>query len=112
MLYREATLVVMPVRWNEPVGIEGLGAMAHGKPVVAFDTEGIRDWLVPGETGVLVPFGEGAVFRNEVCALLADAPRLQAMARRAREVWSERFRPERHIAALVEHYEKLREMKI
>lgn len=108
VLYREATLVAMPVRWNEPVGVEGLGAMAHGKPVVAFDTEGIRDWLVPGETGVLVPFGDGGAFRDEVCSLLADGPRLQEMGRRAREVWNERFRPERHISALVAQYERLR----
>jgi hypothetical protein len=39
--------------------------------------------------------------------LLGDRERLQAMGRRAREAWEERFRPERHLSALVAHYEKL-----
>jgi len=100
-------LVVMPVRWNEPLGLEGLGAMAHGKPVVAFETEGIREWLSHGETGVLVPFAERHGFRDAVKSLLDDPERLRSMGTRAREVWREKFRPEHHIAALMTHYEKL-----
>jgi glycosyltransferase involved in cell wall biosynthesis len=109
LLYREANLVVMPVRWNEPLGLEGLGAMAHGKPVVAFETEGIREWLADGQTGVLVPFGDRRGFRDAVHALLGDPGRMLAMGRRARDVWRERFRPEHHLAALVAHYNRLRE---
>ena len=109
LLYREATLVVLPVLWNEPLGLDGLGAMAYGKPVVAFDTGGIREWLADGETGVRVPFGKRGAFRDAVNGLLDDRERLHSMGRRAREVWEEKFRPERHVAALVEHYEKLRE---
>lgn len=107
LLYREADLVVMPVRWNEPLGLEGLGAMAYGKPVVAFDTEGIREWLADGETGVLVPFGERRGFREAVQDLLADPARLRAMGRRAREVAGGKFTPARHLAALVAHYDKV-----
>lgn len=107
LLYREATLVMLPVLWNEPLGLEGLGAMAHGKPVVAFDTDGIRQWLSDGETGVLVPFGGRRAFRDAVASLLGDRLRLQTLGRRAQEVWAEKFRPERHLAALVSHYEML-----
>lgn len=107
LLYREATLVVMPVLWNEPLGLDGLGAMAYGKPVVAFATEGIGQWLTDGETGVSVPFGERRAFRDAVRSLLDDRPRLQAMGRRAHEVWREKFRPENHLNALVAHYEML-----
>jgi glycosyltransferase involved in cell wall biosynthesis len=107
LLYREADLVVMPVRWNEPLGLEGLGAMAYGKPVVAFDTEGIREWLADGETGVLVPFGERRGFREAVQSLLADPARLRSMGRRAREVSREKFTPARHLEALVASYDKM-----
>jgi glycosyltransferase involved in cell wall biosynthesis len=107
LLYREASLVVMPVLWNEPLGLDGLGAMAYGKPVVAFATEGIGQWLADGETGVSVPFGERRAFRDAVRSLLDDRPRLQTMGRRAQEVWREKFRPENHLAALVAHYEML-----
>jgi glycosyltransferase involved in cell wall biosynthesis len=108
LLYRESDLVVMPVRWNEPLGLEGLGAMAHGKPVVAFETEGIRQWLSDGETGLMVPFGDRRGFRDAVQKLLAEPERLRGLGRRAREIWSVNFRPERHIAALLAHYEKLK----
>ncbi len=108
LLYREATLVAMPVRWNEPLGLEGLAAMAYGKPVVAFDTGGVREWLAHGETGLCIPFGARWAFRDALVGLLKDPPRLQAMGRRAQEVWEKKFRPERHIDALIAHYEKLR----
>lgn len=108
LLYREATLVVMPVLWNEPLGLDGLSAMAHGKPVVAFETEGIREWLTDGETGVCVEFGRRRVFREAVCDLLNDRERLLSLGRRAREVWEKRFQPSQHLEALVACYEKVK----
>jgi glycosyltransferase involved in cell wall biosynthesis len=81
--------------------------MAHGKPVVAFDTEGIRQWLTDGETGICVPFGKRLAFRAAVRSLLNDPDRLRSMGRRALEVWQEKFRPRRHLEALVGHYEAL-----
>lgn len=109
LLYREATLVAMPVLWNEPLGLDGLAAMAYGKPVVAFMTEGIRTWLSDGETGVGVPFGQRSAFRAAVRTLLDDPERLRKLGGRAREVWEEKFRPEAHIGALLECYAKMRE---
>lgn len=108
LLYREATLVVMPVLWNEPLGLDGLSAMAHGKPVVAFDTEGIREWLTDGETGVCVEFGHRRLFRAAVCDLLNDRDRLLALGRQARRMWEQKFQPTRHLDALVASYEKVK----
>lgn len=106
-LYRESTMVVMPVLWNEPLGLDGLAAMAHGKPVVAFDTEGIRQWLRHGETGICVPFGDRAGFRAAVRDLVGDRARLREFGRKAREVWQDNFGPQRHISALIGHYERV-----
>lgn len=108
LLYREADLVVMPVRWNEPLGLEGLGAMAYGKPVVAFDTEGIREWLTDGETGVIIPFAARREFQAAVLGLLGDPARLRAMGQRAREAARAKFPPERHLGALLAFYDKVR----
>jgi|688.fasta_scaffold64207_5 glycosyltransferase involved in cell wall biosynthesis len=108
LLYREATLVVMPVLWNEPLGLDGLSAMAHGKPVVAFETEGIRDWLSDGETGVCIEFGHRRRFRAAVCDLLNDRERLLMLGRRSRQIWEQKFQPEQHLAALVASYEKVK----
>lgn len=108
LLYREATLVAMPVLWNEPLGLDGLAATAYGKPVVAFLTDGIRTWLRDGETGVGVPFGQRGAFRAAVRELLDDPARLRSLGGRAREVWKENFMPQAHMAALLACYEKLK----
>lgn len=106
-LYRESTLVVMPVLWNEPLGLDGLAAMAHGRPVIAFETEGIRQWLRHGETGLCVPFGDRPGFRAAVRELLGDRARLRGFGAKAREVWKENYRPRRYLDALVKHYERM-----
>ena len=97
-----------PVLWNEPLGLDGLSAMAHGKPVVAFETEGIRDWLSDGETGVCIEFGHRHRFRAAVCDLLNDRERLLMLGRRSRQIWEQKFQPEQHLAALVASYEKVK----
>lgn len=103
-LYRESTLVVMPVLWNEPLGLEGLAAMAHGKPVVAFGTEGIRQWLRHGETGLCIDFGERAAFRAAVLELIDDRVKLREFGRKAREVWRDNFAAGPYLDALLAHY--------
>jgi len=106
-LYRESTLVVMPVLWNEPLGLDGVAAMAHGKPVVAFATQGIHQWLRDGETGLCVPFGDRPAFRTAVRELIEDRARLRALGLRAREVWRENHQPRRYLEALLEHYSRV-----
>lgn len=106
-LYRESTLVVMPVLWNEPLGLDGLAAMAHGKPVVAFGTEGIRQWLRHGETGLCVDFGDRAGFRAAVRELIDDRAKLREFGLKAREVWRERFTARAYLDALLAHYQRV-----
>ena len=106
-LYRESTLVVMPVLWNEPLGLDGLAAMAHGKPVVAFETEGIRQWLRHGETGLCIDFGDRAGFRAAVRELIDDRPKLREFGLKAREVWRERFTARAYLDALLAHYQRV-----
>jgi glycosyltransferase involved in cell wall biosynthesis len=52
--YQRASFTVVPSRWPEPFGMIGLESMVRGRPVVAFDSGGIRDWLTDGVGGVLV----------------------------------------------------------
>jgi phosphatidyl-myo-inositol dimannoside synthase len=77
-LYAASDVFVMPnvaVPGNmEGFGLVALEAASAGLPVVASDTEGIRDAVVDGETGLLVEPGDAAGF----VAAIADA---QALAR-------------------------------
>jgi len=71
-LYRRASVVVMPGTWPEPAGLVGLEALAMGRPVVATDAGGIREWLTDGERGRLLPPGDAKALAEAVGALVAD----------------------------------------
>lgn len=43
-LYRRAACVLMPSRWQEPLGIAGLEALTLGTPVVSWESGGMREW--------------------------------------------------------------------
>lgn len=70
--YSAARFTVMPSRWPEPFGMVGPEAMARGRPVVAFATGGIPDWLDDGVSGLLVPPGDVARFASAMQRLLGD----------------------------------------
>ncbi|MBR7104126.1 MAG: glycosyltransferase family 4 protein [Lentisphaeria bacterium] len=60
-LWQNCDVFFFPIRWQEPFGLVGLEALAHGIPVVAFDLGGVREWLVNGKNGFAVPEGADAV---------------------------------------------------
>jgi glycosyltransferase involved in cell wall biosynthesis len=103
-LYSQATLVVMPSMWNEPLGLAGLHAMAHAKPVIAFHSNGIAEWMQDGTTGIAVPFADRKAFVAAVRLALEDPERLSEMAEAGRKAWEEKFQPAHHLEALQEYY--------
>jgi glycosyltransferase involved in cell wall biosynthesis len=69
---QRATLVAVPSTWPEPFGLVGLEAAALGVPAIAFDVGGIRQWLRPGDNGILAtanPPSAGALADALVTAL-------------------------------------------
>jgi glycosyltransferase involved in cell wall biosynthesis len=89
--YRDATLGVMSSLWPEPFGATGLEAMRCGLPVVAFDAGGIREWLVDGWNGYLVPWGNRDAYAARVEQLLADKPLARRLGANGRAWAGERF---------------------
>ena len=99
-LYRDAALVAMPSVWPEPLGMVGLEAMAHARPVVAYAAGGIGDWLVDGETGHLVPRGDHEGLSRAIAALLADRAEAARMGERGHaRVSASVYRPEPFVTA-------------
>ncbi|MFL5946155.1 MAG: glycosyltransferase family 4 protein [Gaiellaceae bacterium] len=70
-LYRRAAVVACPSR-REGFGVACLEAMAHGRPVVATSVGGLRDLVVDGDTGLVVPPRDAAALRTALQRLLAD----------------------------------------
>jgi len=68
----------------EGFGIAILEAMAAGKPVIATAVGGIPEFVVPGETGVLVEPGNASVLADAVETLLADSVRAKQMGSKGR----------------------------
>ena len=56
-----------------------LEAMALARPVVASDVGGTRDQVVDGETGYLVPAGDGAAITQALLALATDREQAERM---------------------------------
>lgn len=52
--YQQANVVVVPSVWPEPFGLIGIEAYQYKKPVIAFDSGGISEWLKHSQTGYLV----------------------------------------------------------
>ncbi len=83
---------------SEAFGIALVEAMASGLPVVAAATEGAREIIEEGKTGLMVPVNDADSLAAVVSVLLGDEPRRRALGERARETAAGRFSLERMIA--------------
>lgn len=92
-----ARVLVLPSR-REGMPTVVLEAAALGIPAVGFDVTGVRDAIVDGVTGVLVPFGDSIAFGREVADLLENELQAAEMGRAARSRVRAEFNPERVVA--------------
>lgn len=99
-VYSQAALLALPSLWPEPFGLVGLEAASLGIPAVAFDVGGVREWLEPERSGVLVAPEDGSVgLGAAIAALMADPGRLRALGDGARRV-AARLSPGAHVDRL------------
>ena len=75
---------------KEGWGISNLEAAACGTPSVASDSPGLRESVVDGQTGLLVPHGDVPALAAAIRILLADPALRERMGRQGR-TFAERF---------------------
>lgn len=83
-LYRASDIVVVPSRWQEPLGLINLEAGACRTPVVATRSGGIPEIVRDGETGFLVDIGDIEALAERVGKLIDDPDLRTHMGERAR----------------------------
>ena len=89
-LYSHATVFACPSVY-EPFGIINLEAMATEKPVVASAVGGIKEVVVPGETGYLVPPADPKALADGINRVLRDREMGRRMGLAGRKRVEEHF---------------------
>jgi glycosyltransferase involved in cell wall biosynthesis len=102
--YARAAVVACPSH-REGFGVACAEAMAHGKPVVASAVGGLKDLVVDGETGLLVPPRDIAALRSALEQLLADGDLRRRLGAAGRERIREHFSWERFARETIRVYE-------
>ena len=89
---------------TESFGLALVEAMASGTAVVATETEGARELIQSGETGLLVPIGDFNKLADAVLVLLKDRDSLGRMGTNAQQAASANFSVKRMIAETEQIY--------
>jgi len=105
--YMKARCVVMPSVWPEPFGKVGIEALSVGRPVVASAVGGISEWLIDGETGVLVPPADAQALSGALLRLFSDNDLVERMSSHA-VLQAQQFSIENHARKIVALYEEVR----
>lgn len=107
--YQDASIALMSSVWPEPFGAVGLEALRGGVPVVAFDAGGIREWLIDGQNGLLIPWMDRDRYAAAIDTLLRDKPLARRLGAQGRRLVEERHGFADYITGLERLFERLRQ---
>lgn len=104
-LVDDASLVVVPSRWDEPFGLVALEAALMARPVVATRAGGLVEVVAHAETGMIVDKDDPDALAAAILDLLADPERADRMGLAARTRARECFSWDRCVGAYEDLYE-------
>jgi glycosyltransferase involved in cell wall biosynthesis len=102
-MFKSSYLLLLPSLWPEPMSYSVIEAMAHGKPVVAYNTGANSEAIVHGKTGLLAEWGNIDQLTSHVRTLLLNESLAVQMGRNGRARAEELFSMEH----MVDNYMKL-----
>jgi len=104
-VYRECHIVTLPTRYGEGVPTSLIEGAACGKPLVASTIPGCRTIVHPGENGLLVDPDDPEELAQALEDLISNPERRQAMGKKSREVFLEKFTYDRINEATMRVYD-------
>ena len=99
-------LFVLSSHW-EGFGIVLVEAMVMGKPVVSTETDGAREVVEDGKTGILVPIGELNIMTEIILELLEDPGKMNQMGEEGRKRAIHKFGCDKFIQRYEAFYEEI-----
>lgn len=102
----DAQVFVLASNW-EGLPLSVLEAMRAGLPVVASDVGGVREAVLEGRTGYLVPRGDEGLLRERLALLLQDPHLRVALGSEGRRRYETHFTLERMLSQVWATYEEL-----
>lgn len=99
-------VVVVPSRW-EGFCLAAVEGMASGRPVVASNVDALREVIVDGETGLLVPPDDPAALARAIVSVLDDPDRAAALGAGGRARAERAFPVDRMIESTADVYADL-----
>jgi glycosyltransferase involved in cell wall biosynthesis len=104
--YAESSVVLITPNWLDPFPLIGLDAMAHARPVVAYDIGGIGELVQHGIDGLLVRPGDRPSLAAAVKQMLADPAAAAGMGVRGRDKVRAKYCLKHSLGAALRLYEK------
>lgn len=89
--YRECSVLALSSLWPEPIATIGLEVMRYALPVVAFEAGGVRDWLIDGHNGFLVPWMDRQKYAAQLKQLLTNKSLARRLGENGLQLVSERY---------------------
>lgn len=99
-----AAVVAAPSRWQEPLGLVPVEAMAVGTPVVATRVGALPEVVRHQQTGLVVPPDDPASLAEALDRLVTD-PKLRERLGQAGRLWARRYSASAIIPQIIETYE-------
>ena len=90
-IFKSSYLLLLPSLWPEAMSYAVIQAMAHGKPIVAYDVGANSEGVLHGENGFLAQWGNVDQLSSYVRTLLNDEKLAIIMGRNARKMAEQKF---------------------
>lgn len=102
--YQSCAFVVFPSLIPESFGLVGIEAMSFKKPVVAFKSGGVTEWLQDGGNGLLADYGNVQQLAQKIDLLFEDTELRERLSENAFKTIRDRFSIEKHLDRLIGLY--------